>query len=91
MDRKRDMLNDNHRLLCSNSNFRRSFASYCTTKSGPLPFLKTLFPAVIPISIGVEGVLSITHFASDSLTLIRGTDPTRRGYLFHIASVSRFK
>lgn len=66
MNRKMDILTDNHEASTSNTYFRRLSATYDTTHSGPLPFLGTLFSTIPPPSVSVEGATSICTTVSDS-------------------------
>lgn len=60
-----DIQTDDHGRYSFNTHFRRSSATYHSAHFGQLPFPNTLFSAVKPPRIGVEGVPPILRTVSD--------------------------
>lgn len=60
MYRKVDSPTDDHGPSYTNTNFRRSSATYDTGHSESLRFLDTPFPTILPPSMGVEAILPMS-------------------------------
>lgn len=65
-DLEMEILTDDHTPSNSNNNFRRSPATCHTSHFGPIPFRNTLFLAIQPLPIDLEGIPPILHTISDS-------------------------
>lgn len=76
LDRKMDIPTDTHRPFSSNTNFRRSSATYHPPHSGPLLFSNTIFFAILPSPIGVEGVPPIFFTVFHPLALFQSPSAT---------------